>query len=434
VIKSSLKNLHIEELNEMQKKAIDTIYINRNTEIIAPTGSGKTLAYLLPVTKITLANKGAVGALIIVPSRELALQIRDVHKAMGTQIRMMCCYGGHSIDIEKDEFKTGPSILVGTPGRIASHIEHNRFDFSQVSILVLDEFDKSLEFGFLEEMTFIVDNLKNIKKRICLSATKLDKIPDFVKMTNACSVEFTDAAIQPQIVSKAVLSQTPDKLETLLKLVKYIGNQSSLVFCNHRDAVERVTGYLKAQKVNVLMYHGGMEQEDREKTLIKYRNGSCQLMITTDLASRGLNIPEIQYIIHYHLPSTEASFIHRNGRTARMNATGTTYMILSESEELPSYITEKPQIETISTDLPLPEKPQWVTLEINLGKRDKISKSDIVGFLSQKGHLQKDDLGLVEIMHADSLAAVKRSKVQKLLNCIADETLKRKHVSVTICN
>ncbi|HMA66106.1 MAG TPA: DEAD/DEAH box helicase [Chitinispirillaceae bacterium] len=432
MIKNSLKNLNIDALTPMQTEAIDAIYTHRNTMIIAPTGSGKTLAYLLPVTKIASSHSGKVQTLIIVPSRELAHQIRDVHKAMGTDVRMMCCYGGHPIDVEKEEFALEPSILVGTPGRIASHMDNERFDYSQISALVLDEFDKSLEFGFIDDMTAIVDKLKKLKKRICISATKLATIPDFVKMTDPCCVEFADALIQPRITMKIVESPVADKLDTLLHLIKYIGNEPTLIFCNHRDAVERVMDFLYKKKCQVKMYHGGMEQEEREVALMKFRNGSFHLLITTDLASRGLDIPEIKYIIHYHLPTTEASFVHRNGRTARMNATGTTYMILSGDETLPSYITEQPIIENISTDLPFPDKTQWVTLELNVGKRDKISKGDIVGYLSQKGGLQKGDLGLVEVTYKESFAAVKRSKVKHLLSHVANEPLKRKLVRIVI--
>lgn len=416
----------------MQTQAMDAIYKNRNTVIIAPTGSGKTLAYLLPVTKITSSQNGKIQALIIVPSRELAQQIYDVHKSMGTDVRMMCCYGGHSIDAEKEEFLREPSILVGTPGRIASHMEHERFDYSQISMLVLDEFDKSLEFGFIDDMTAIVDKLKKLKKRICISATKLDAVPDFVKMTDPCNVEFTDELVKPRITMKIVESPVADKLDTLLHLIKYIGNQPTLIFCNHRDAVERVMDFLYKKKCQVKMYHGGMEQDAREEALMKFRNGSFHLLVTTDLASRGIDIPEIQYIIHYHLPSTEASFIHRNGRTARMHATGTTYMILSGDEQLAPYITEKPIVEKISTDLPLPDKTEWVTLELNVGKRDKISKGDIVGYLSQKGRLNKGDLGLVDITYRESFAAVKRSKVKQVLSHVVNEPLKRKLVHITV--
>lgn len=430
VLEESLKNLKIASLNEMQTRAIETIYTHRNTLILAPTGSGKTLAYLLPATKIIDKNRSNVQALIIVPSRELALQIKDVHKAMGTSINMMCCYGGHSIEAEKNSFKNSPSILVGTPGRIAAHIRKAHFNFSEISVLVLDEFDKSLEFGFHEEMSFIIENLKKLKKRICISATPMDEIPEFVSMSDACRIEFLNEEMQPRIILKTVHSPSADKLDTLAKLIRYIGCQPTLIFCNHRDAVERVSRNLKIQKLDPLMYHGGMEQEDREKSLLKFRNKSCHLLVTTDLASRGLDIPEIQYIIHYHLPSTEASFIHRNGRTARMNATGTTYIIVSEGDQLPSYLPHALEEECVSTDLPLPEKPQWATIEINAGKRDKINKVDVVGFLIKKGRLQKDDLGLVEVTHRESFAAVKRSKVQRLLALVANETMKRKRVTI----
>ncbi|KMQ49395.1 ATP-dependent RNA helicase [Chitinispirillum alkaliphilum] len=432
MIEQSLKNLNIAALNEMQTQAIDAIYTNRNTLIHAPTGSGKTLAYLLPTAKMINQTISAVQALIIVPSRELACQIQDVHKATRSPVKIMCCYGGHSLEAEKNSFRNSPPILVGTPGRIVAHIEANRFDYSKITTLVLDEFDKSLEFGFLEEMEFIVGNLKKLKKRICISATRLKEIPEFVGMKEPFRVEFSDEDLQPRITLKTVESPDPDKLETLLHLVKYIGNQSAVVFCNHRDAVDRVTRFLQSKDIDVVKYHGGMEQEDREESLLKFRNGSYHLLVTTDLASRGLNIPEIKFIIHYHLPTTETSFIHRNGRTARMNATGTTYIILSEADKLPSYLPKRPQTEVFSRDLPLPDKTEWVTVKLNLGKRDKINKVDIVGFLFRKGRLAKDELGLVEVTHRESFAAVKRVKADTMLRHVANETVKRKKVNVTV--
>lgn len=432
MIQQSLKNLNIESLNEMQQQAISAIYTHRNTLIHAPTGSGKTLAYLLPVAKSVVPTKACVQALIIVPSRELAIQISDVHKSMHSPVKIMCCYGGHSIDAEKASFKNEPAILVGTPGRIASHMREGRFDFSAISMLVLDEFDKCLEFGFIEEMTFIIDQCKKLKKRICISATQMESIPDFVKMDDVFRVEFNDELMKPQITLKTVLSPSADKLETLLELIKYISNQSTIVFCNHRDAVDRVVTFLESKTIDVLKYHGGMEQEDREKSLMKFRNGSYQLLVTTDLASRGLNIPEIRFVVHYHLPSTESAFIHRNGRTARMNETGTTFIILSENEPLPSYLPERPEVERVSKGLSLPDKSDWVTIVLDLGKRDSIGKADVVGFLSQKGSLAKGDLGLVEVTHAESFAAVRRVKVKQLLSRTAGETLKRKKVTVSI--
>ncbi len=430
MIKESLKNLEITALNEMQQSAIAAIYAHRTILLHAPTGSGKTLAYLLPVSKLIVSKKKSLQAMIIVPSRELALQIAGVHKAMQTPVPMICCYGGHSVQAEKRVFLKEPAILVGTPGRIAAHMRNDRFDFSEISILVLDEFDKSLEFGFNDEMMFIVGKLKKLKKRICISATRLESIPEFIGMVDPFLIEFTDAVMQPQITLKSVASPDVDKLETLFKLIKYIGNQPALIFCNHRESVERVTGYLQSKDIEVLMYHGGMEQRDRERSLLTFRNGSYRLLVTTDLAARGLDIPEIGYIIHYHLPSTEATFIHRNGRTARMNTTGTTFIIFSPTDKLPAYLPEKPPTEMVTGDLPLPDATDWVTLHINAGRRDKICKADVVGFLLQKGRLRQGELGLVEVTDREAFAAVKRAHVKRVLGSVANELLKRKKVRI----
>lgn len=432
MIKESLKNLSIDKLNEMQKKAIDAIYTHRNIFLHSPTGSGKTLAYLLPVAKIMVPKKMMLQAVIIVPTRELALQIADVHKVMRTPVPLVCCYGGHSIAAEKQSLLKNPSILVGTPGRIAAHLRNQRIDVSGVTVLVLDEFDKCLEIGFTDDMSYIIGALTRLKKRICISATRLASLPKYLMMSDPVTVEFSQEVIQPRISLKSVDSPSPDKLETLLRLIKYIGNEPTLVFCNHRDAVERVAAYLQMQKVGVLMYHGGMEQRDREKTLLFLRNGSCHLLVTTDLASRGLDIPEIRYIVHYHLPSTGAAFVHRNGRTARMNATGTAFVIFSENDKLPSYLPEKPASETVTADLPLPDSTLWVTICINAGKRDRISKGDVVGYLLQKGRLAAEDLGLVSVNDREAFAAVKQSKVKRLMALVVNEPLKRKRVTVTI--
>ena len=179
------------------------------------------------------------------------------------------------------------------------------------------------------------------------------------------------------------------------------------------------------------VFHGGMEQEDRELALLKFRNGSHRLLITTDLASRGLDIPEIENVVHYQLPHTKEAFLHRNGRTARMNASGTAYLILSEGE-IPSYLNEQPEVEMLPKKDILPENSPWVTLYIAAGKMNKINKIDIVGLLLKKGGLKKDDLGRIEVSDFESYAAVKRKAVNPALDKIKEEKIKNRKVKIEI--
>lgn len=429
-----LSKLNIKSLNEMQQAAIRTAEEKNDVILLSATGSGKTLAFLLPMLATLKEDIKLVQALILVPSRELALQIESVLKQMQTGYKVLSCYGGHKREIEENSLVEPPAIIIATAGRMADHIRRNNVDLKEIQYLILDEFDKSLELGFLEEMKFIIESLPAVKKRMLTSATFAESIPDFVKMNEPEMLNFLpEEAVSADILRiKTVLSPDKDKLETLLQLICYANNTSTIVFCNHRDAVERVSNFLSDQGLVNVFYHGGMEQRDREVALTKFRNTSSNVLVTTDLASRGLDIADIRNIVHYHLPLEEASFTHRNGRTARMGTTGNVYVIHSEDEKMPTYLTENAEEFIMPDRLPIPEKPKWSTLFIDAGKKDKINKIDIVGFLSQKGMLKKDEIGLIEVKDFMAFAAVRKSKVGNVLELIKNEKLKGKKIKIAV--
>lgn len=429
-----LSKLNIKALNEMQEAAINATNTHNDVILLSPTGSGKTLAFSLPMLANLKEDVQLVQALILVPSRELALQIESVLKQMQTGYKILSCYGGHKREIEENSLVQPPAIIIATAGRMADHIRRNNVDLSKIEYLIIDEFDKSLELGFLEEMKFIIESLPAVQKRLLTSATFTETIPEFVKMNEPEMLNFlSEEALSSEILRiKTVLSPDKDKLETLFQLICYANNTSTIVFCNHRDAVERVSEFLTEQGLVNVFYHGGMEQRDREVALTKFRNTSANILITTDLASRGLDIADIRNIVHYHLPLEEASFTHRNGRTARMGATGNVYVIYSAEEKLPTYLTENSEVFDMPERLPIPEKPKWSTLFIDAGKKDKINKIDIVGFLSQKGMLKKDEIGLIEVKDFMAFAAVRKSKVGNVLELIKNEKLKGKKIKIAI--
>jgi len=432
-LEAILSNLKIKSLNEMQIATLDAIQHERDVILLSATGSGKTLAYLLPVLeKLSPSNKNT-QALIVVPSRELAIQIENVFKAMGTGIKITAAYGGHKREIEENNLIQPPALIVGTPGRLGDHIRRGNITINDIKMLVLDEFDKSLELGFLKEMEFILSSLKNVEKKLLTSATPALEIPGFIELKNPLQINFLkDGDETERLEIKSVFSPEKDKSETLFKLLCYLGNRSAIVFCNHREAVERTSKILSEKGIHNEFYHGGMEQQQRDSALAKFRNGTTNILVTTDLASRGLDIANIRFIIHYHLPHSEDAFIHRNGRTARMEASGTAILILSEDEILPSYIKE----EVKKIDLPetayLPEKPKWSTLFIGAGKKDKVNKIDIVGFLTNKGELKKEDIGLIEVKDFLSFAGIRKSRMNVLLNLIQGEKIKNKKVKMQV--
>ena len=431
MIKKALENLRIAELNAMQQASIEAAG-KGDVVLLSPTGSGKTLAFLLPVLSSLNPQIQNVQALILVPSRELALQIEQVFKAMSTGFKITCCYGGHSTKIEKNSLLQPPAVLVGTPGRIAYHQREETFATGSINTLVLDEFDKSLEFGFQSDMSAIIRSIPNIKKRILTSATQMDDIPDFTGVDHPGVVNFLhDNVNTPDIQIKKVISPAADKLDTLFKLICKIGGKPTLVFCNHREAVDRISDLLWYRGVVHDVFHGGMEQADRERALLKFRNGSHNLLITTDLASRGLDIPEIAYVVHYQLPHNEEAFIHRNGRTARMHAKGTAYLVTEENEKV-KYLDGQPEIETLPNQSVLPPLSEWITLYIGAGKKDKINKVDIVGLLLQKGKLAKDELGRIEVMDHCSYAAIKRGRIDAVVEHTSGEKIKNKKVKIEI--
>jgi len=400
--------------------------------LLSPTGSGKTLGFLLPLLEILMPGVDGVQALVLVPSRELALQIEQVFKTMGTGFKVNCCYGGHPIKIERNNLSQPPALLIGTPGRIVQHLREENFAAEGIHALVLDEFDKSLEFGFQVDMNYIIRHLPALRKRILTSATKMDEIPAFTGVRNPIEVDFLQNKTEkPDIKLKAVISPAADKLDTLFSLICKIGDKAALVFCNHREAVDRISDLLWERGIVHDVFHGGMEQEDRERALLKFRNGSHHLLITTDLASRGLDIPEIEYVVHYQLPHTEEAFLHRNGRTARWHSKGTSYLILTEDEKL-GYLKQSPEIETLPEKNIIPKPSPWVTLYIAAGKKDKINKVDIVGLLLKKGELTKEDLGLIEVLDHSSYAAVKRNRVERTLQLIKAEKIKNKKIKIEV--
>ncbi len=423
-----LDKLNIRALNPMQEEAIPSIERNANTVLISPTGTGKTLTFLLPVLKGLDMDCNEVQALILVPSRELAIQIEQVLREIGSGFKVNAVYGGRPVSKDKIELRHRPAILIGTPGRIHDHFRSNRFSKDHIRTLVLDEFDKSLETGFEEDMKAIVNQLPKLSKRILTSATQGLQIPGFVGMNNTVTLNYAKGNTS-KLAIKSVISPSADKLNTLLELLNFLGNKPGIIFCNFRERIQSVSTFLNKNGISHGCFNGGMEQKDRERTLMKFRNGTYQIIVATDLAARGLDIPELNYIVHFELPRTVEEFTHRNGRTARVNAKGTAYVLTWEKEYLPEFVQDIP-VEDISKQVK--RKPQyWGTLFVSGGRKDKISKGDIAGLFFKQGKLNKDQLGLIELKQDCAFVAVPLSLTEKLIDRLNNSRIKKKKVRVS---
>ena len=427
-----LHNLKIQELTPMQEAAKEAYQSAKDLVLLSPTGSGKTLAFLLPLVQTLKADIQGVQALVLVPSRELALQIETVFKSMGTPFKAMSCYGGRPAMEEHRTMKgIHPAVIIGTPGRMNDHLRKQNFDTRFVTTLVIDEFDKCLEFGFHDEMAEVIGQLPALKKRVLLSATDAEEIPQFTGVGGGESSPqvvklnfLSGETVSGRLDLQKVISPEKDKLETLYRLLCTLGDRSTLVFVNYRESVERTVSYLKSKKFPCDAFHGGMEQPDRERALYKFRNGSCHIFISTELAARGLDIPDIRHVVHYHLPVAEDGFIHRNGRTARWEAEGNAFLILHDEERIPDYVPRPLEEFELPEPTPQPALPEFVTLYIGKGKKDKINKIDIVGFLSKKGGLGRDDVGRVDVKDHYAFAAISRKKAKQTLKLIQNEKIK----------
>ena len=420
----SLEKLGITSLNEMQLEMLQSAKTNKDIILHAPTGSGKTVAFLLTALEKLNKEQTTVQLLIISPTRELSIQIEDVFKKLSTGFKVNTCYGGHSMRVEENNLSVPPAVLIGTPGRLADHVRRGNIDLSEVHTLILDEFYKSLQMGFESDMTEIVRELKSLQNKYLVSATKLEAIPAFTQIKNPVTIDFL-VEKSHQINYFGVPMNDSDKLDLLLELLCNLPEGKTIIFCNHREPVVEITDFLKENGVVAVAYHGGMEQDDRERALIRFRNGSSNFLVSTDLAARGLDIPAVEHVIHYQLPLKEAEFIHRSGRTGRQDADGVVFMLLDSKKNVPDFIPEHHQYEVVPNE-PLPELPKWKTIYISAGKKDKVNKIEIVGFLHTMGGLKQEEIGLITVMDYSSFAAISSDVAEDVVPELRDQKIKGK--------
>ena len=423
----NLSKLGITELNVMQEEMLQASRRCERIVLLSPTGSGKTLAYLLPVLDRMVADEDGLQTLVLVPSRELAIQTADVVRRLCPECRVMACYGGRAAMDEHRSMKgLRPQMIIATPGRLLDHLTKGNVMVGQVKTLVIDEFDKSLELGFQSQMESIIAQMGHVRRRILLSATDNPSIPAFAGGNDFHRLSFLDAhePIPESITVYSVASPDKDKLETLLRLLCVLGAGKSLVFLGYRESVERVGEYLRAHGVSAVLFHGGLDQQLRERAIHRFACGSCNVLVCTDLAARGLDIEGVDNVIHYHLPADQVTYVHRNGRTARWDGQGNAYLIVGPQEELPSYAAAHCTAYSLPHRVPAPAAPLWATIYIGKGKKDKISRGDVAGFLSKVGGLERDEIGRIDVLPQWSYVAVHQRKVRQLLTRIKGQKIK----------
>ncbi len=336
----------------------------------------------------------------IVPSRELALQCESVMKSLQSGLRTLSLVGGHLAANEARHLtELGIQVVFATPGRLLYHINRGTLCTEGIGLLIIDEFDKCLELGFREEMLGIRESLLQGKHEQAMrtwlfSATDSEiEFAPFIEVGKAKVLDFREMPGKDERTRLiTVPSPEKDKLDTL--------------------------GF------SAEVYHGGLEQREREKALYRFRSGARNILVATDLAARGLDITTVRCIVHYHLPADEAAFEHRNGRATRWEGQGTSYLILGPTEVLPDFLPVPEEVQDVSSEPLRPTRPEWSTVYIGRGKKEKLSKGDIAGFFCKKGGLRQADLGLIEVFDHHAFITIRRNKLRAALNGVQGEKIK----------
>ena len=429
--------LGISDLNDLQKSVLKNLKISSSAIIYSPTGSGKTLAFSVTLLKaLKNFDTEKLQAVIIAPSRELVIQISDVIRPIAPDYKVTSLYGGHNVADEKNSLQNVPSIIVGTPGRLLDHANRGNIDLTNVRQLILDEFDKCLELGFEEEMRKLLKKMPNLSRKILTSATILNEIPEFVNLREYVTLDFLESAENPSERTTVwqVKSEEKDKLAALRTLLYSIPQGKTIIFANYRDVVSRIYQNLKDNQISAGIYHGALEQMDREKAIAMFNNESYPILVSTDLGSRGLDIKEVKNIIHYHLPISQESYTHRNGRTARVDKTGDVYILTHQDEQLPDFVT-------IDDTFNLPEKCEQKsivnrnnTLYFKAGKKEKISKADIVGFIANNSQIAPNEIGVINVYDHYALVAVPKQKAKTAVSQLLKAKIKGKKIRIEIAS
>ncbi|MCM1337131.1 MAG: DEAD/DEAH box helicase [Candidatus Amulumruptor caecigallinarius] len=426
--------LGINSLNAMQQQ-IASAELPQALMLLSPTGSGKTLAFVIAMLRLMGKPSGNVQAVVTVPSRELAMQVGEVTRRVAAGFKVATIYGGHSMREEAATLSVVPDIIVGTPGRLLDHLQRGQLSLNGVKVLVLDEWDKILQLGFHEEMRKICRRITPPPAHVILtSATRDAEIPAWLPVKGGVKVmDFgsdSGSAVPPQVDMIEVPSPTPDKLTTLTELLFTLRGKRVIVFVNHRESASRVYEALRKQGIPAGLYTGELDQLDRQNALEMLLNGTTPVLVATDLGARGIDVKELDAVIHYHLPLTADAWTHRNGRTGRMGAKGEVYVITSEKDSLPDDIRFDRSL-TPAPKSVTPWDAPMATLYINAGKKDKISRGDIVGYITAHTPLTGAQIGRIALYDRAALVAVPSAEAAAVIELLKPQKLKGKRVRVS---
>lgn len=441
-ILNNLKSLGYLKMTPIQEKGLPFILNNQDFIGQANTGSGKTAAFALGIlSKLDLTNRNP-QALVIVPTRELASQVTDEIRRLARfipNIKILTLSGGSEERHKIKSLKQGAHILVGTPGRLIKLMDTGMIISADIKTLVLDEADRLLEMGSIDEIDRIASFTPLDRQTMLFSATFPNGIKDLSANLQENAAQVTiDSQHQMNTVKQIFFRIKEDKDNALLRILSHYQPKSCIIFCNSRESCNRIDGLLRKKRMNSLQIHSDFEQHERTLTLIKFINKSCRILVATDLASRGLDVKEVSAVINYDLPHDHEMYVHRIGRTGRAGQKGLALNLYSTKEfdvlrSIGEYLkTDCPIVElnTLEKIKPIILSPLMTTIYISGGKKNNIRPGDILGALTKEAGLKGEDVGKINVLEVNSYVAISHEKVKHAIECLSAGKIKGKKFKV----
>jgi ATP-dependent RNA helicase DbpA len=442
---ANLKDLRYETMTAIQEKSIPPILEGADLFGQAKTGSGKTAAFGIGLLHRLEVELFRVQALVICPTRELAEQVSDELRRIARfrhNIKILKISGGIPMNKQDHSLSHQAHIVVGTPGRLAKLLRRGSLDLTHVRSLVLDEADKMLDMGFIDQISEILSHAPEKRQTLLFSATFSEEIKKLGRTILNRPVEVTvESQHSSRVIVQHFYAMPPaDKVQALLSLLAQHRPESTLIFCNTKEACRSVAMELQAAGLHALALHGDLEQKERTEVLVRFSNGSSRILVATDVAARGLDIEDLELVINYELPFETETYVHRIGRTGRAGKEGLALSLMKEHEGFRleeinsftgnSFVPEFRKSSDRSPGADLPPgfaeamRPSMITISINGGRKNKISPGDLLGALTVPGGLDSTDVGKIDRQDFITFVAVKREAAERAFDLLEKGQIK----------
>ena len=438
---SNLDSLGYKEMTPVQAESLPAILEEKDLIVQAKTGSGKTAAFGLGLLQKINPKFFGLQALVLCPTRELADQVAKEIRQLARcipNIKLVVLCGGTPLGPQADSLAHGAHIAVGTPGRIQDHLSRQTLDIGSLDTLVLDEADRMLDMGFQDEILKIIGNTPESRQTLMFSATYPNAIKKMAnKIQRKSQMIKVDVEHEADVIEQLFyLTNVYQRKETLLALLDHHNLESTVVFCHTKIQCDEVGEFLRDSNVDALVLHGDLEQRDRDQVLVRFSNKSCPVLVATDVAARGLDIKSLQAVINYELPHDPEIYVHRIGRTGRAGEKGLALSLYTDAEI--SRIISIEEFLGVSCKNELAEDlrrrgdfslhSDWVTIQIDSGKKNKIRPGDLLGALTKDAGLKGSQIGKINIFATSSYIAIEQKVLSAVLQYFKQGRVKGRNV------